>query len=61
MPLLSGRGSFKKNMKELMESPIRSSSRQKAINTISKKYGITAEQARAKQAVAISKAKFSER
>jgi len=54
VPLKVGRSKkvISTNIKELMKKP--SKSRSKAINTLAKKQGITREEAKRKQAVAIS-------
>lgn len=61
MPLSSGPGSVKKNMQELMTSPIQSSARKKAIRTIARKNGISTREARFKQALAISRSQISKK
>jgi len=57
MPLKQGPGSMKKNITELMTGEM-SPSRKKAIKTIAKKEGISFEEARKKQAFAISKSQL---
>lgn len=59
MPLHSGPGSVKFNMNELVNKPIRSASRRKAIRTLARKEGISSKEARFRQALAISKSKAS--
>lgn len=54
MPLKSGTGSVRYNVKELTEQPIESASRKKAIKTLAKKHGISEKEARMKQALAIA-------
>ena len=54
MPLKSGKGSIRTNIKELM-SGIESKSRAKAVRTIMAKHGISKNEAMFRQAVAIAK------
>lgn len=54
MPLKSGQGSIRSNIKELM-SGVQSKSRGKAIKTIMAKHGIGKKEAMFKQALAIAK------
>lgn len=57
MPLTSGIGSVKSNMEELTTGKV-GSSRRRAIKTLAKKWGISEEEARIKQAFIISKQKL---
>ena len=54
MPLKKGSGSIRYNVGELMNQPIQSASRRKAILTIAKKNGISVQEARFRQAKAIA-------
>jgi len=56
MPLLSGTGSVRKNMVELTTGKV-GKSRKKAINTLTKKWGVSEEEAKFRQALIISKSK----
>ena len=53
-PLFKGPNTIRKNMQELMSSPIQSASRKKAIATIAKKRNISRADARFIQAKAIA-------
>jgi len=53
MPLKSGKGSFSYNVSELMHKP-KSKAREKAINTLARKRGISKKEAQRKQAIAIA-------
>ena len=54
MPLQQGPGTIRANVSELMSS-VKSQSRMKAIDTIARKNNISLEEAKFKQALAISK------
>lgn len=55
MPLTKGPNTIRKNMAELVGQPVMSPARHKALLTIAKKHNITYDQAKYKQALAISK------
>lgn len=57
--LKSGPGSVKSNVKELTTGKV-GKPRSKAINTLAKKWGVSKEEARFRQALIISKSKASE-
>lgn len=59
MPLQKGPGTIRRNVSELMGSPIRSQARKKAINTIAQRRNISRTDARFVQAraIAINKAR----
>jgi len=57
MPLKKGLAYMKSNYKELTQNPVQSASRQKAIQTIAKSRGISKDEAKHVQALAIIKAK----
>ena len=57
MPLTSGPGSMKPNLHELTHGKV-GSARRKAIKTLSKKWGVSEKEARAKQAWIIAKNKL---
>ncbi len=58
MPLRKGPGTLKKNITELMSEEV-GSSRKKAIATLSKKHGISREEAKKRQAFAIAKSQLT--
>lgn len=55
MPLKRGPNSIRYNVTELVTKPVLSQARKKALVTIARKNGISIEQAKLKQALAISK------
>lgn len=57
MPLLKGVQNMRKNYLELTQNSVQSASRQKAIQTIAKSRGISKDEAKHVQALAIIKAK----
>lgn len=59
MALKSGTGSVKYNVKELTKGKV-GKSRKKAISTLSKKWKVSKEEARFRQALIIAKAKANE-
>lgn len=58
MPIKTGPGSMIKNMNELMTGDM-GATRKKAIKTLAKKEGISFEEARKRQAFAISKSQLT--
>lgn len=54
MPLLSGQGTIRRNVKELMR-PALSQARKRAISTIAKKHNISRSDAQFRQSLAIAK------
>lgn len=59
MPLKSGPGSVKANVKELTTGKV-GKSRKKAINTLAKKWKVSKKEAKFRQALIIAKAKANE-